>query len=349
MGWEAGMRAWIVILVIALAAATLVSVGSIAAIAIPDLTTFTSSHLELAWKISAALGTATGVALGWLVSHRFALDQLTHKATLDAAQKIVDRAAAIDSSTLETVVKGRVELEIRQQLIVHQEDSNKKLEEYRKELELKFQRDLLEITNQSADRKAKQAARAPALIALMQSIKGIQASFKALTQIGGIYLSQDEVRRRIESAMAAKAELDRDRQLVQAAYIILPVGFEKLMRRVDRLMYDIIAEVRSAPEGDGFSDGSGTPQLDFQRTAKRMKAMAAHLRTLTDYSITVIERELDPNRFYEVRVLSERNRHARSLMRMSKDSAATSEFGSDAMQVNAAKLGSPRVFLLPPN
>ena len=336
------MRKAVVLLAIILGSATVIAVSSVIAIAVPNLTGLTVPQLELMWKMSVAFGGATGVVLGWIVTHQSALEQQKHKATLEAAQKIVDRAAAIDDATLDTVVKGRVELEIQRRLIEHQAESNRKLEEYKKELDLRYQRKVLELTNEVADRRARQAAKAPVLTALQQAIKDVQASFKALTQIG-TNLSPDEIRRRIESAMTAKARLDKDRAALQAVYVIVPDAFEKMMKRFDRLVYDIIAEVRAVPESDS-SDGSDERlESDFRKTAKRMKTLAAHLRTITNYSVIAIEREIDPATFYEVRVVQERNLHARSLVRISHRRSN----GERRAVAGKVELGTSDIVLLP--
>ena len=76
---------------------------------------------------------------------------------------------------------------------------------------MRYQRKVLELTNEVTDRRARQAAKAPVLTALQQAIKDVQASFKALTQIG-TNLSPDEIRRRIDrlgSAVPWRAKCSR--------------------------------------------------------------------------------------------------------------------------------------------
>jgi hypothetical protein len=316
MRWKPAIVLLATVLVVATAAVGV----AVVSIAVPNLTGLTVPQLEFMWKIAVGIGMAAGLVLGWLVTHESAKALETHKSTLAAAQRIVDRDATLEDKNIELIVKGHVDLAVQQTLAAQKVANDKILAAHSKDLDLKYQRKLLELTNELQDKRAQRAALVPALSELIRTVQAVLSSCRSLTRVTSA-LTRSELQSRIASAVSTKAAMEDAKAAVLKVYHFLPDDFTKVMRTLDRVIYDILTEIRAVPDADD-SDDSHRAKVDaeYAKMARKMKTLDRHLRKVGTFILMALEREIDPSRFYELRIVQERNVQARVLVRLSRGS-----------------------------
>jgi len=252
----------------------------------------TQRVLEFAWKVSAGIGSASAVVLTWLVKRATDLELAKFKALLEARQKERDHGARLEADALQAQVDAT--------LVQIKRESDASLERHKRELDREY------------DAKNQQRV---ALKGLSDSIAKVQATFRALTT-AGIGLTREELDRRITAALSAQSELKTSMAEIKARFAILPDGFKRLVKNLDRALLGVIKQVREVPGQDQLDDGEiATLNHEYERIGKpAMNRYAAHLRTITSYLIVAIEYELNPELFVDIRVRQERNIHARALL-----------------------------------
>jgi hypothetical protein len=314
---------WIKPLWLLLAVATAVAVGSVIAIAVPNLTGSDPKQLDLMWKIAATIGAAAGGVLGWIVrdeaasqlayqKHLSDIELTRYRAILDSDQRKVDSSTSLDNKSIETIIAGHVQLAVQGKLNEQRIANEAELERNKRELELQFNRKNLALEEEFASAKSQ---RAPLEI-LSAAIVKVQAAFKSLTT-SGPGVSKEDLDKRIDAALSAKTELEIARKAVKQAIQILPDGFSKLAKALDKVLLGIIKQVREAPNIDELDeDDLFTLNREYERIGKpAMQKYAAHLQTITNYLNITIEYRLNPALFFELRVEQERNLHARALVK----------------------------------